>query len=62
MSSSEKRFQVVYEQKSFAESTRILVDRQTGVCYLHQWSGAGGGVTLLVDAEGRPVLHHPTDD
>ena len=52
----EKRFETVYEDKSLAESTRILRDRETGVCYLYQWSGTGGGLTVLVDREGKPVV------
>ena len=52
----EKRFEVVYEDKSLVESTRILRDRETGVCYLYQWSGFGGGLTVLVDKDGKPVV------
>ena len=35
---------------------RVLVDRKTGVNYL--WVGAGyaGGLTVLVDAEGKPIV------
>ena len=35
---------------------RVLVDRRTGVNYL--WVGAGyaGGLTVLVDAEGKPIV------
>lgn len=61
MSSNEKRFEVIYEQKSFAESTRILVDRTTRVCYLLTWSGAAGGITVLLDADGKPVLDTASD-
>lgn len=56
MASSEKRFETVYEQKSLAEVTRILRDRETGVCYLHTWSGASGGLVVLVNADGSPVV------
>lgn len=54
--SKEKRFEVVYEDKSLAESTRIIRDKETGVCYLYQWSGTGGGMTLLVDRDGKPIV------
>lgn len=60
MSSGGKRFEVIHEEKSFAESTRILVDHETGVCYLSERVGTGCSLTVLVDAEGKPVLHSPT--
>lgn len=52
----EKRFKVVHEEKSLTEMTRILCDRETGVCYLYQWAGTGGGLTVLVDKDGKPVV------
>lgn len=56
MASQQKRFEVVHEQKSFAEVTRILVDHETGVCYLQTWSGTAGGLTVLVNPDGSPVV------
>ena len=35
---------------------RILVDRETGVNYLWTASGYAGGLTVLVDAEGKPIV------
>lgn len=58
MASSEKRFEVTYEQKGLVEATRILRDRDTGVCYLQTWSGASGGLTVLVNPDGSPVVQH----
>lgn len=58
--SKDSRFETVYEQKTLTESTRILRDRETGVCYLYQWAGAGGGLTVLVDREGKPVVMENT--
>ncbi|OLV15710.1 DUF6440 family protein [Deinococcus marmoris] len=52
----EKRFKVVHEEKSLTEMTRILCDQETGVCYLYQWAGTGGGLTVLVDKDGKPVV------
>ena len=34
----------------------VIVDRETGVCYLWRKEGYGAGMTLLVDAEGDPLL------
>ena len=35
---------------------RVLVDRLTGVNYLWTASGYAGGLTVLLDAEGKPVV------
>lgn len=35
---------------------RILIDRKTGVNYLWTSSGYAGGLTVLVDAEGKPIV------
>lgn len=35
---------------------RVLVDRLTGVNYLFSASGYSGGMTVLLDAEGKPVV------
>lgn len=52
------RFAKVYEQKVIMGGTltEIWVDRETKVCYLwHAWGNAGG-LTPLLDAEGKPQL------
>ncbi len=36
--------------------SRVLVDRKTGVNYLWTASGYAGGLTVLVDAEGKPIV------
>ena len=35
---------------------RIVVDRVTGVNYLWSESGYAGGLTLLTDADGKPIV------
>ena len=35
---------------------RVLVDRQTGVNYLWTTGGNSGGLTVMVDADGRPIV------
>lgn len=50
----EKRFEKVYSQS--AGSVEILVDRETGVNYLFRTSGYAGGLTVLLDKEGKPVI------
>jgi hypothetical protein len=57
MSSEENRFDVTYEQKKGLSSrTRILRDRDTGVSYLQTWDGFAASITLLVNADGSPVV------
>ena len=41
---------------AFDLQQRVLVDRQTGVNYLWTSGGYAGGLTVLVDAEGRPIV------
>ncbi len=50
-----KRFEVVYRQGTL-ESTEILVDKETGVNYLFRASGYAGGMTVLLDKDGKPVI------
>ena len=38
------------------------MDTQTGVQYLYHACGSSGGLTVLVDAEGKPLLHRRTPD
>ena len=50
-----KRFEIV-EKSGFAEGTRIIVDTETGVQYLMaHWTNIGG-LTVLVDKDGKPLL------
>lgn len=36
--------------------SEILVDTQTGVNYLFHYSGYAGGLTPLLDRDGKPVI------
>ena len=57
-SKKEKRFIRVHaEGGGFSgPATYILVDRETGVNYLYAASGYGGGITPLLDPEGKPIV------
>lgn len=50
----EKRFIKIYSQDM--GSTIILVDKKTGVNYLFSSSGYAGGLTVLLDKDGKPVI------
>ena len=58
MTKKEKRFIKVYSDGGgFAGvATYILVDKQTGVNYIYASSGYGGGITPLLDREGKPII------
>ena len=34
----------------------VIIDRETGVNYLFVHRGYGGGLTPLLDAEGKPII------
>ena len=51
----EKRFVKTWSDGAFG-SNEIWVDRQTGVNYLFHASGYAGGMCVLVDREGKPVI------
>ena len=46
---------------SMFSNTIILVDRETGVNYLFFQSANAGGLTPLLDREGKPVVTSVTD-
>jgi hypothetical protein len=51
------RFQKVYKQGAgFTPKTEIWVDTQTGVNYLWHHDGYAGGLTVLLDENGKPVV------
>lgn len=50
----EKRFIKVYSQG--AGSTEILIDKETGVNYFYHSSGYAGGLTVLLDKDGKPIV------
>ena len=53
--SKEKRFVKTWSDGAFGNN-EIWVDRVTGVNYLFHNGGYGGGLTVLVDREGKPVV------
>ena len=52
-----ERFVVVHKQSDgLSVQTKVLVDTATGVNYLWHRDGYGGGLTVLVDKDGKPVI------
>lgn len=63
MAKKEQRFIKVAEDGGFFNgANEVWVDTQTGVQYLYHCAGQSGGLTVLVDAEGKPLLYHKTPD
>ena len=50
-----ERFEGVYSQGSI-NRMEIWVDKETGVNYIFHSSGYAGGMTVLVDKDGKPVI------
>lgn len=55
-----ERFMKTYTQ-GVMTTMEIWVDKQTGVNYLYHASGYSGGLTPLLDADGKPVVTQISD-
>lgn len=56
MAKKDKRFIIKEHCGGFSIGTYVLVDKETGVNYLYANSGYSGGLTVLVDALGKPIV------
>ena len=50
------RFVKIYSQ-GVLSSIEVWVDRETGVNYIWRHDGHAGGLTPLLDREGKPVVN-----
>lgn len=52
------RFEVAYQEGDalIKGLKMVLVDKETGVNYLFLQSGYAGGLTPLLDADGKPII------
>lgn len=55
-----ERFIKIYTQ-GVSNVTEIWVDKQTGVNYVFHMGGYAGGLTPLLDENGKPVVTLVTD-
>ena len=55
MAKKQERFIKTWSDGAFG-SNEIWVDTKTGVNYLFHASGYAGGLTVLVDREGKPII------
>ena len=51
----DQRFEIVYSQGTITV-TEIWVDKETWVNYLYHACGYSGGLTPLLDRDGKPVI------
>jgi hypothetical protein len=54
MAKKEERFVRIHSENMGGE--QIIVDKVTGVNYLFVTSGYAGGLTVLLDRDGKPVI------
>lgn len=51
-----QRFRVVGRSNfSWVSGYKVLQDTETGVLYFHAWEGNAGGLSVMVDKDGKPV-------
>ncbi|OUN37164.1 xylan 1,4-beta-xylosidase [Faecalibacterium sp. An77] len=50
-----ERFKKVYTQGAL-DVLEVWVDTETGVNYLYHRTGNAGGLTVLLDKDGKPVV------
>lgn len=50
-----QRFEVIYSQGTIS-TTEIWIDKETGVNYLYHAAGYSGGLTPLLDRDGKPII------
>ncbi|MCM1156880.1 MAG: DUF6440 family protein [Bacteroidales bacterium] len=59
MPKEDKRFEILEKEGNQMKDSgliQIIVDKQTGVNYLWVKSGYAGGLSPLLDAEGKPIV------
>ena len=55
MAKKDKRFVRIYSEGVFG-CNEIWVDTQTGVNYFYRQNGNSGGLTVLMDRDGKPIV------
>lgn len=46
-----------FEMYNAGGDMRVYVDKGTGVCYLWHWEYYKGGLTVMLDEDGRPLTY-----
>ncbi|MDD1503016.1 DUF6440 family protein [Lysinibacillus sp. CNPSo 3705] len=45
-----------FQKLVWLTGTEYIVDNETGVHYLFSWGGYAGGITPLLDKDGKPII------
>ncbi|MDO4568598.1 MAG: DUF6440 family protein [Clostridia bacterium] len=53
----DKRFVSIYKHGA-VDVIEVLVDKETGVNYIYRTNGYAGGMTVLLDKNGKPIVTH----
>ena len=56
-----KRFLWENVQSGLLKKTSVIIDTETGVNYLFAQEGYAGGLTPLLDKNGKPVITPPNE-
>ncbi len=55
MAKNDDQFIRAYKQGQLS-GVEVWIDKATGVNYMFAFNGYAGGLTVLVDAEGKPIV------
>lgn len=61
MSKKDKRFIIAEKESSLMNNVQVIVDKKTGVNYMWVTQGYAGGLTPLLDRDGKPIITTVTD-
>lgn len=53
----DRRFKIINDTNDGLGYCNIIVDTETGVMYLFRGAGYRGGLTVMVDANGKPLIY-----
>ena len=56
-----KRFVWEKVQTGIMKQASILIDKETGINYLFVQEGYAGGLTPLLDKDGKPIVTPPSE-
>ena len=62
MPKDDKRFVVTESESYFLSEIKVIVDRVTGVNYMFVHDGYAGGLTVMLDEEGNPLVSEFVDE
>ena len=56
MDMANDRFEIKDKTSGLFTEALVVVDKETGVNYLFFSRGSGGGLTPLLDSDGKPII------